>query len=84
LGQTIFVEEEHDNIDWGDLEPTPPTAPVESASTTLADGPDPTSSTIWGLVELAPAETGGLDATDEGEATSSRMNPRYVQRDHPP
>jgi hypothetical protein len=41
MGQTIFVEEEHDNADWVALEPTPPTAPVEPASTTMADGPTP-------------------------------------------
>jgi hypothetical protein len=45
MGQTIFVEEEHDDADWGDPEPTPLAAPVEPASTTSADGPDPTSST---------------------------------------
>jgi hypothetical protein len=37
MGETIFVEEEHDNVDWGDPELTPPAAPVESASTTLDD-----------------------------------------------
>jgi hypothetical protein len=37
MGETIFVEEDHNDADWGDLEPSPP---VEPASTTLADGPD--------------------------------------------
>jgi hypothetical protein len=40
MGQTIFMEE-HDDADWVALEPTPPAAPVEPASTTTADGPDP-------------------------------------------
>jgi hypothetical protein len=75
MGQTIFVEEEHDDADWGDPEPTPPAAPVEPASTTSADGPDPTSSTTWGLLEPAPAENGGVEAAVEGEATSSREAP---------
>jgi hypothetical protein len=43
--QTIFVEEEHNEADWGDPEPTPLVAPVEPASTTPTDGPDPSSST---------------------------------------
>jgi hypothetical protein len=46
MGQTIFVEEEHDDADWVAPEMTPPAAPVEPASTTTADRPDPTSSTI--------------------------------------
>jgi hypothetical protein len=66
MEQPIFVEEEHDDADWGDLEPTPPAAPVEPASSTSADGPDPTSSTTWGPLELAPAETGGVEAAVEG------------------
>jgi hypothetical protein len=50
------VEEEHDDADWGDPEPTPPAAPVEPASTTLADGLDPTSSTTWCPIEPIPTE----------------------------
>ena len=34
----------------GDLEPTPTAAPIEPASTTSAHGPDPTTSTSWGLL----------------------------------
>jgi hypothetical protein len=41
MGHTIFMEEEHDDADWVALEPTPPAAPVERASTTTVDGPDP-------------------------------------------
>jgi hypothetical protein len=84
MGQTIFVKEEHATTDLGDLEPTPPAAPVEPASTTSADGPDPTTSTTWGPLKPAPAETVEVDVAIEGEATSSRMAPRYVRRDHPP
>jgi hypothetical protein len=84
MGQTIFVEEEHDNADWVALEPTPPATLVEYASTTMADGPDPTPSTTWGPLELAPAETGGVEAAVEGEATSSREAPHHIQRRHPP
>jgi hypothetical protein len=78
MGQTIFAEEEHDDADWVALEPTPPAAPVEPASTTMADGPDPTPSTTWGQLELAPAETGGVEAVVEGEATSSREAPQHI------
>jgi hypothetical protein len=84
MGQTIFMEEEHDDADWGDPESTPPAAPVDLASTTSDDGPDPTSSTTWGPLEPAPAETGGVEATVEGESTSSREAPQHIQRRHPP
>jgi hypothetical protein len=74
MGQTIFVEE-HDDDDRGDPKLTPLAAPVEPASTTLADGPDPTSSTTWGLVEPGLAEPRGGQTAVEGEATSSRKPP---------
>jgi hypothetical protein len=43
VGESIFVEKDEEGADWGDLEPTPPVAPLESATTTLAHGPDPSS-----------------------------------------
>jgi hypothetical protein len=64
------VEEEHDDADWVALEPTPPAARVEPASTTTTDGPDPTSSTTWGPLEPGLAETGGVEAAVEGDAFS--------------
>ena len=76
--------EEHAAADWGDPEPTPLAAPVEPASTTSADGPDPNSSTTWGPLDSAPAETGGAEDVVEGEATSSREAPQHIQRHHPP
>jgi hypothetical protein len=60
MGETIFMEDEHEDADWGDFEPTPPTAPVESASTTSDDGLDITSSTTRGLVEPEPIAPGGV------------------------
>jgi hypothetical protein len=54
------MEDEHEDADWGDFEPTPPTAPVESASTTSDDGLDITSSTTRGLVEPEPIAPGGV------------------------
>ena len=84
MGQTIFVEEEHDDAYWVDPEPTPSNTPVEPGSSTLADGPDPTSSTTCGLLEPAPAKTSGVEAAIEGEATSSCTTPWHVPRDHPP
>jgi hypothetical protein len=84
MGQTIFVEEEHDDAGWVALEPTPPAAPVEPASTTTANRPNPTSSTTWGLLEPTPTKTGGVEATVEGEATSSREAPQHIQHRHPP
>jgi hypothetical protein len=75
MGQTIFVEEEQDNTDWGDPEPSPPAAPVEPASTTSVDGPNITSSMTWGPVEPEPTEPRRGEATIEGEDTSSREAP---------
>jgi hypothetical protein len=57
MGLIIFVEEEHDNVDWGDPESTPPAAPIKPASTTSVDGPDSTSSTTWRPLEPTPTET---------------------------
>jgi hypothetical protein len=51
MGQTIFVEEEHDDANWGDPESTLLAVLVKLASTTSPDGPDPTSSTTWGPLE---------------------------------
>jgi hypothetical protein len=77
------LEEEHDDADWVALEPTPLAALVEPTSTTTADGPDPTPSTTWGPLKLAPAETGGVEAAVEGDATSSREAPQHIQCCHP-
>jgi hypothetical protein len=84
MGQTIFVGEEHDNIDWDDPEPTPSADPVEPTSTTSVDGPDITSSTTWGLVEPKPAEPGGSHAIVDGEATSLKEAPQHIQCRYPP
>jgi hypothetical protein len=84
MGQTIFVEEEHNDVDWVALKPTPLATLVEPASTTTVDGPDPTPSTTWGLLEPAAAETRGVEAAVEGEATSSREAPQHIQHRHPP
>jgi hypothetical protein len=83
IGETIFVGEKKDDTDWGDPEPTPPDAPVEPTSMTSDDGPNITSSTIWGPVEPKPVVYGGVQAI-EGGATSLREAPRHVQHDHPP
>jgi hypothetical protein len=84
MGHTIVVEEEHYDADWGCSRVDSVGCPVQLASTTMTDGPDPTSSTTWGPLEPAPAETGGVEATVEGESTSSREAPQHIQRRHPP
>ena len=88
LGESIFVEEEQEDADWGDPEPTPLAAPLEPTMTTLAHGPDPSTSTTWGLFEQlpqpVPAAPKEAPAAVEGEATSSREAPRHIQRRHPP
>jgi hypothetical protein len=54
IGESIFVEENEEDADWRDVEPTSSAAPVESATTTSAHGPDPSSSTTWGPHEPPP------------------------------
>ena len=83
MGHTIFVEEEHDDDDWGDTEPTLLAVSVKCASNTSVNGPDPASSTTWCLVKPEPAEPRGGQATIEGDATSSREAPQHIQRHHP-
>ena len=52
MGESNFVEEEHEDGDWGDQEPMPLTVPAEPASTTTVDGPSTTTSTT--LVPFEP------------------------------
>ena len=82
IGESIFVEEEQEDADWGDPEPTPPAAPLEPATTTSAHGPDPSTSTTWGpskqLPQPTPAATEEAPTAVEGEATSSREAPRHI------
>ena len=88
IGESIFVEDDAEDADWGDPEPTPLAAPLASSTTTSADGPDPSSSTTWGLFEQPPQPTPAVPeeapTAVEGEATSSREAPRHIQRCHPP
>ena len=88
IGESIFVEEEQEDADWGDPELTPPAAPLEPTTSTSAHGPDPSSSTTWGLFEQPPQPASAAPeealATVEGEVTSSREAPRHIQRRHPP
>jgi hypothetical protein len=51
IGESIFAEEEQKDADWVDPEPTSPAAPLKPAMSTLAHGPDPSSSTTWGSFE---------------------------------
>jgi hypothetical protein len=46
--------------------------PVELVSTKSNDGPDITYFTTWGPLEPEGATHGGVQATIEGEVTSSR------------
>jgi hypothetical protein len=59
MGETIFVEEEHDDVDCGDPEPSPLAASIEPAAMTLDNGRNITSSTTWGLVKSEPVMLGG-------------------------
>jgi hypothetical protein len=88
IGESIFVEENEEDADWRDVEPTSSATTVESAMTTSAHGPDPSSSTTCGPCEPppqpAPTEPEEALAAVDGEATSSREAPRHIQRRHPP
>jgi hypothetical protein len=72
MGETIFIDEEHNNADWGDPEPTLADALFEFASTTSADGPD--------IILLCPKVTRLLLRG----ATSLRDAPQHIQCHHPP
>jgi hypothetical protein len=54
IGESIFVEENEKDADYGDVKRTSSTAPVESVTTTSAHGPNPSSSTTWSLHEPPP------------------------------
>jgi hypothetical protein len=88
IGESIFVEENEEDTDWGDAEPTSSAVLAESATTTLAHRPDPSSSTTWGPYEPPPHPTLAapeeVPAVVEGEATSLREAPRHIQRRHLP
>ena len=51
IGEGIFDEDDVEDANWGDHKLTPSPAPLESSTTTSADGSDPSSSTTWGLFE---------------------------------
>ena len=51
IGESIFVEEEQEDADWGDPELTPLASPLEPTTSTSAHNPDPSSSTTWGPCE---------------------------------
>ena len=79
IGESIFVEEEQEDTNWGDLELTPPIAPIDLASTTSAHNPNPSTSTTWGPFKqllqpmlVAPKEA---PAAIEGEMTLAREPP---------
>jgi hypothetical protein len=82
IGESIFVEENEEDADWGDVEPTSLATPVESPTTTSAHGPDPSSSITWGPCEPPPqpASTKPEEALAavEGEVTSLREAPRHI------
>jgi hypothetical protein len=77
-----------EDADWRDVEPTSSTAPVESAMTTSAHGPDPSSFTTWGLHDSPPQPTPAAPeeapAAVEGVVTSSREAPWHISRCHLP
>ena len=82
LDESIFVEEQ-EGPNWGDPELTPPSAPIEPASTTSAHGPDPSTSTTWGPYEQLPqpalAAPEEAPVAIEGEVTSAREAPWHIQ-----
>jgi hypothetical protein len=53
IGESIFIEENEEDVNWGDAKPTSSIAPVESATTTSALNLDPSSSTTWGSARAA-------------------------------
>jgi hypothetical protein len=88
IGESIFMEGEQEDADWGDTELTPLVALLKPVTSTSTHDPDPSSSTTWGPCEKppqpVPAAPEKAPAAVEGEATSSREAPRHIQRHHPP
>jgi hypothetical protein len=88
ISESIFVEENEEDADWGDAKPTSSATLVKSATTTLVHGPDPSSSTTWGPNEPPPQPRPAAPeealAIVEGEATSLREAPWHIQRRHLP
>jgi hypothetical protein len=82
FGESIFVEEEQEDSDWGDPKSTPLAAPIELAMTTSVHNPDPSTSTTWGAFEELPHHASAtLEealAAVEGEATSIREAPWHI------
>jgi hypothetical protein len=78
IGESIFVEENEEDDDLGDVEPISSATPVESAITTSAHGLDPSSSTTELPPQLASAAPKEAPATIEGEVTSLREAPRHI------
>jgi hypothetical protein len=80
IGESIFVEENKEDADWGDAEPT--------CLATSAHGHDRSSSTTWGPHEPPPQPTPAAPkkapAAVEGETTSLREAPQHIQHRHPP
>ena len=82
IGESIFVEEEQEDADWGDPELTPLATPLEPATSTSAHSPDPSSSTTWGPCEQPPQPVPAAPeealAAMEGDVTSSMWTPRHI------
>jgi hypothetical protein len=74
LGEEIFQEEKHEHGDDEDGSVLPAAEHVPTTSTTVIDGPSPTTTTT-------NQDRG--EATIEGEVASRREPPRRVQVDHP-
>jgi hypothetical protein len=54
INESIFVEENEEDVDWGDAELTCSAALIESTTTTSAHGPNPSSPTTWGPCKPPP------------------------------
>ena len=54
LVESIFVEKEQEDADWGDPELTPLASPLEPTTSSSTHGLDPSSSTTWGPFEQPP------------------------------
>lgn len=86
MGESIFVEGDHEDVDWGDQELMPPVALAEPASITLLDQSS-TSSTSLVLFEplLLLVQAGPrVEQVPIEEVTSERQAPWDIQVVHPP
>jgi hypothetical protein len=72
------VDEDQDDVNWGDPESSPTVVLVESATATSNNGPNVTPFTTWGLLEPMLAKHGEEQVAIEGDTTYLREVTQHI------